>query len=215
MSEPGGWRLFESAISAVAIVLLLPLFLVLAAAIRLDSAGPVLYHQRRVGQHGELFWIWKLRTMTADAEHRGPSITRGGDARITRIGRLLRRYKLDELPQLVNVLRGEMSLIGPRPEVPEYVALYTEDQRRVLEDRPGITDPASVAFADEEQRLAEAEDPEQFYREVILPEKLHLYLAYRGRRSWRSDLGLLLRTLGVLAARRGRQGVSRAQRPGG
>jgi len=202
MSEPGGWRLFEYALSAVAIVLLLPLFLLLAAAIRLESPGPVFYHQRRVGQHGELFWIWKLRTMAADAEHRGPSITRGGDARITRVGRLLRRYKLDELPQLVNVLRGEMSLIGPRPEVPEYVALYTKDQRRVLEDRPGITDPASVAFADEEQRLAEAEDPERFYREVILPEKLRLYLDYRGRRSWRSDLGLLLRTLGVLARAR-------------
>ena len=215
MSEPGGWRLFEYALSAVAIVLLLPLFLLLAAAIRLESPGPVFYHQRRVGQHGELFWIWKLRTMAADAEHRGPSITRGGDARITRVGRLLRRYKLDELPQLVNVLRGEMGLIGPRPEVPEYVALYTEDQRRVLEDRPGITDPASVAFADEEQRLAEAEDPEQFYREVVLPEKLRLYLDYRRRRSWRNDLGLLLSTLGVLAARRGRQGVSRAQRPDG
>ncbi|MBK5944739.1 sugar transferase [Halorhodospira halophila] len=188
-------KLFECTLSAVALLLLLPLLLILAAAIRLDSPGPVLYRQQRIGRHGDPFWMWKLRTMTADAEHHGPAITRAGDARVTRFGRLLRRYKLDELPQLVHVLRGEMSLIGPRPEVPEYVALYTAGQHEVLEDRPGITGPASIAFADEEQQLARAEDPERLYREVILPEKIRLYRAYRGQRRWSSDLRLLGRTL--------------------
>jgi lipopolysaccharide/colanic/teichoic acid biosynthesis glycosyltransferase len=188
-------RLFDVAVSLVALyVLTLPL-LALALWVKLDSPGPVLFRQVRVGRWGNLFHIWKFRTMVADAPARGPAITAAGDPRITRAGRFLRATKLDELPQLVNVLLGEMSLVGPRPEVPQYVALYPPDLReQVLAVRPGITDPVSLAFADEATRLAAAADPEREYREVILPAKLRAAADYAARATLWTDLGVLART---------------------
>jgi lipopolysaccharide/colanic/teichoic acid biosynthesis glycosyltransferase len=188
-------RLFDVLVSLVALyVLTLPL-LAVALWVKLDSPGPVLFRQVRVGRWGNLFHIWKFRTMVADAPARGPAITAAGDPRITRSGRFLRATKLDELPQLVNVLLGEMSLVGPRPEVPQYVALYPPDLReQVLAVRPGITDPVSLAFADEATRLAAAADPEHEYREVILPAKLRAAADYAAQATLWTDLGVLART---------------------
>lgn len=193
-------RALDIAASAVGLLVLSPLFAVIAAAIVLENGRPVFYRGRRVGRAGRPFYLLKFRTMVPDADRLGPAITAKGDPRVTRVGRWLRRTKLDELPQLLNVLRGEMSLVGPRPEDPKYVALYDADQRRVLSVRPGLTSPASLAFRDEEQRLA-GEDWEQVYREQILPAKLAIDLEYLSRRTVASDLRLVLRTLRVFTAR--------------
>lgn len=182
----------ERLAAAAGVVVLSPLLAALALAVWLDSGRPVLFRHRRVGQGGRTFDLLKFRSMVVD--HGGPSLTRKGEARITRAGRWLRRWKLDELPQLWNVVKGEMSLVGPRPEVPEYVDLGDPLWRRVLEVRPGITDPASVAFRNEEELLAAAEDIEYYYRTVILPRKLELSAAYLERRSFFSDLEMLFRT---------------------
>ena len=188
-------RLFDLLVSLVALYALTLPLLVLALWIKLDSPGPVLFRQVRVGRWGNLFHIWKFRTMVADAPARGPAITAAGDPRITRAGRFLRATKLDELPQLVNVLLGEMSLVGPRPEVPQYVALYPPDLReQILAARPGITDPVSLAFSDEAARLAAAADPEREYREVILPAKLRAAADYAAQATLWTDLGVLART---------------------
>lgn len=176
------------------LVLLAPLLAAVAVAIRLRDGAPVLYRQRRVGVHGT-FAVLKFRTMRSVP---GPSITAGADPRITLMGRWLRRWKLDELPQLLNVLRGDMSLVGPRPEVPEFVAEYTVEERAVLRYRPGITDPASLRFRDEATLLAAAPDPVAWYRDVLLPEKLRLSLAYARRATPWSDLGVLAATVWVL-----------------
>jgi lipopolysaccharide/colanic/teichoic acid biosynthesis glycosyltransferase len=188
-------RLFDFAVSLVALYLLTLPMLAIALWVKLDSPGPVLFRQVRVGRWGNLFHIWKFRTMVADAPARGPAVTAAGDPRITRAGRILRRTKLDELPQLLNVLLGQMSLVGPRPEVPQYVALYPPDLReQVLSVRPGLTDPVSLAYADEARRLAAAADPEREYREVILPAKLQAAAQYAARANLWTDLGVLLRT---------------------
>ncbi|MFM7705617.1 MAG: sugar transferase [Rubrivivax sp.] len=188
-------RLLDFTVSLVALYVLTLPMLAIALWIRLDSPGPVLFRQVRVGRWGNLFHIWKFRTMVADAPARGPAVTAADDRRITRAGRFLRATKLDELPQLVNVLLGQMSLVGPRPEVPQYVALYPPELReQVLSVRPGLTDPVSLAYADEAQRLAAAADPEREYREVILPAKLQAVAAYVARASLWADLGVLLRT---------------------
>lgn len=190
-------RLFDFAVALVALYVLTLPMLAIALWIKLDSPGPVLFRQVRVGRWGNLFHIWKFRTMVADAPARGPAVTAAADPRITRAGRFLRATKLDELPQLVNVLLGQMSLVGPRPEVPQYVALYPPALReQVLSVRPGLTDPVSLAYADEAQRLAAAADPEREYREVILPAKLQAAAAYVARASLWTDLGVLLRTAG-------------------
>jgi len=167
--------------------------LLVALAVWLDSGRPVLFRHRRVGQGGRTFELLKFRSMVVN--HGGPSLTRKGEARITRVGAWLRRWKLDELPQLVNVLRGEMSLVGPRPEVPEYVDLADPLWQRVLAARPGITDPASVEFRNEEELLAAADNVEDYYRTVILPRKLELSAAYLERRTLLSDLEMLFRTV--------------------
>ena len=165
--------------------------------IRLDSPGPALFRQERVGRHGRPFRIHKLRTMRQDAA--GPAITVGDDPRITRAGRLLRRTRLDELPQFIDVLRGDMSLVGPRPELPRYVAQYPAALReRALSVRPGLTDPASLAFIDEAARLARAADPEREYVEVILPLKLQAAADYAERATLWTDLQVLARTLRAL-----------------
>lgn len=177
------------------LVLLGPLLTVLALAVKWTSPGPVFFRQERIGQGGRSFRILKFRTMVADAERRGLRITAGGDPRITPVGRFLRHYKMDELPQLWNVLIGDMSLVGPRPEVAKYVALYSSEQRRVLEVRPGITDPASLAYRHEEALLARAADPERFYVEMVMPAKLRINLDYINHRTFVRDLAVLLRTV--------------------
>jgi lipopolysaccharide/colanic/teichoic acid biosynthesis glycosyltransferase len=184
----------------VALVLLSPVLLLTALAVKLDSPGPVFFRQERVGRHGRPFRIHKFRTMAAGAP--GPQITVGADPRITRLGGVLRHYRLDELPQFIDVLRGDMSLVGPRPEVPRYVALYPEHmKRRVLAVRPGITDPASLEFVDEGTLLAQAADPEREYVEVILPRKLQRAAEYAARATLWSDLQVIGRTLRALLTR--------------
>ena len=195
-------RLFDLIGAALALVLLSPLLLCVALAVKLDSRGPVFFRQERVGRHGQLFRIHKFRTMVADAPHRGPQITVGADARITRVGGFLRHYRIDELPQFIDVLKGDMSLVGPRPEVPRYVALYPQEMKdKVLAVRPGITDPASLELIDEGELLARAADPEREYVEVILPRKLRCAADYASRATLWSDLGVLGRTLRALVTR--------------
>ena len=181
-------------VAGVLLVPAAPLLAVLALLVRATSRGPALFVQERVGRDGRTFGLLKLRTMVADAATRGSALTRPRDPRITPIGAVLRRFKLDELPQLVNVLRGDMSLVGPRPEVPRYVAGYSARERAVLRARPGITDPASLAFADEAAVLARFDDCERAYVETVLPAKLALSLSYLERRTLWSDLGVLART---------------------
>lgn len=186
-------RIFDVTCSALGLLLLSPLLLLIAIWIKFDSPGPALFRQTRVGRFGVPFTIHKFRTMRVEP---GPAITVGVDPRITRSGVLLRTSKLDELPQLWDVLRGAMSLVGPRPELPLYVALYPEDLReRVLAVRPGLTDPASLAFSHEATLLAAAADPEREYRDVILPAKLRLAVDYASHAGLAADLQVLLKTL--------------------
>ncbi len=192
-------RVFDVVLASLGIVLLSPLLLLIALAIKLDSHGAVFYRQQRVGLHGAPFHIHKFRTMTNDPHAGGLQITVGADARITRVGAVLRRHKLDELPQLLDVLAGTMSLVGPRPEVPRYVALYPPELRaKVLSVRPGITDAASLAFRDESTLLARAADPEREYVQVVMPQKLALAASYADSASLGLDLKILWRTLRVL-----------------
>lgn len=188
-------RLFDVAAAGLGLILVSPLLLITAALVRVSSPGPVLFRQTRVGRGGEPFTLLKFRTMYTDAEQRGGQLTVGRDPRVTRIGHYLRASKLDELPQLINVVRGDMSLVGPRPEVPRYVALYSEDQRRVLDVRPGITDPASVVYRNESDLMADQSDPESFYVDVLMPEKLRLNLEYQERRTLASDITVIFDTL--------------------
>jgi lipopolysaccharide/colanic/teichoic acid biosynthesis glycosyltransferase len=197
-------RLFDVFLAAAALLLLSPLLLAVAVAVRLDSPGPVLFRQERIGRHGRPFRIHKFRTMCADAPARGLAVTVGADPRVTRVGRWLRHWRIDELPQLLDVLRGDMSLVGPRPEVPRYVAHYPAALReRVLSVRPGITDPASLDFIDEAALLAGAADPEGVYVREILPRKVARQAEYASRATLLSDLRVLARTLRTLLARRG------------
>jgi lipopolysaccharide/colanic/teichoic acid biosynthesis glycosyltransferase len=197
-----GKRLFDIAVSSLALALLSPLLLLIALVIRMDSPGPVFFRQQRIGRHGRPFRIHKFRTMVADAPERGPAVTVGRDPRITRIGHRLRDVRLDELPQLIDVLKGDMSLVGPRPEVPRYVAHYPAALReQVLAVRPGITDPASLEHLDEAALLDAAADPEREYIEVILPRKLAAQAAYAARATLFSDFGVLLRTVRLLISR--------------
>lgn len=194
-------RLLDVLLALAALLVLWPLLVALALAVRLDSPGPALFRQERVGLHGRLFRIRKFRTMQAHGAG-GPLVTAGGDARITRLGRRLRRHKLDELPQLLDVLQGRMSLVGPRPEVPRFMALYPEDARRaILSVRPGITDPASIAFRDEETLLAAAPDPEYTYIHTIMPIKQRYYLQYVREHTLGGDLRVLVRTAAALLGR--------------
>lgn len=172
----------------------------IALAIKLDSSGPVFFRQARVGLHGRTFKILKFRTMIVNADMLDP-ITVGADARITRVGSWLRRFKLDELPTLLNVVNGNMSIVGPRPELPKYVQQYTLQQKRVLSVRPGITDPGTLRFDDEAWILDDANDPERTYIEQILPEKLRLNLEYIDNRSFLYDLRIIFKTLSLMARR--------------
>jgi lipopolysaccharide/colanic/teichoic acid biosynthesis glycosyltransferase len=195
-------RAFDLLGAALALAVLWPVFAAVALWIKVDSPGPVMFRQQRVGRHGRLFAIHKFRTMVADAPLRGPQLTIGDDPRITRAGAFLRRSKIDELPQLLDVLAGHMSLVGPRPELPAYVAHYPTVLRdKVLAVRPGITDPVSLDLADESDLLGRAADPEREYVEVLLPRKLRAAAAYAERATLWTDLQVIGRTLRVLWAR--------------
>lgn len=195
-------RLFDLIGAGIALLLLAPVLLAVALWIKLDSPGPVFFRQERVGRAGRRFRIHKFRTMRVDAPALGPAVTVGRDPRITRAGHWLRHHRIDELPQFIDVLQGTMSLVGPRPEVPQYVAHYPEALRQqVLAVRPGITDPASLAGLDEATWLATAADPERTYVEQILPAKLALQADYARQATLASDVAVLWRTLRVLLAR--------------
>lgn len=192
----GGKRVFDVVASAVALIVLSPLMILIGLWVRLDSPGPMLYVQKRVGRFGHEFRIHKFRTMVASREDHGSLFTVTGDARITRCGTWLRRSKLDELPQLYDVLRGRMTLVGPRPEVLQYVQTYSDVVRhRLLAVRPGITDYASIEFRHEGDILACASDPDKEYVEVILPRKLQLSLRYLNEASMLTDLRIMLQTV--------------------
>lgn len=189
-------RIFDLLLSFLGLAILSPVFFVLAGWIRLDSSGPVFFRQERVGQFGRMFRIHKFRTMTMDAERQNLQLTVGADSRITRAGRLLRHYKLDELPQLIDVFLGNMSLVGPRPEVPKYVAYWPDDVKTiVLSVPPGITDYAAIEFRDESAILAGSANPERAYVEKILPQKLECYRQYVVERSIMLDIKLIFRTI--------------------
>lgn len=191
-------RLFDIGFSVFGMLALLPLFLLIMLIIFIMDGAPIFFRQKRVGYCGGLFRIYKFRTMVRNADNLGRPLTVGRDTRITTVGLWLRRYKLDELPQLINVLRGEMSLVGPRPEVPDYVAHYSPEQKRVLNLMPGITDPASIAFRDEASILAASKDPERVYIERAIPEKIRLNLAYAAEAGVFSDIRVILGTLDIL-----------------
>jgi lipopolysaccharide/colanic/teichoic acid biosynthesis glycosyltransferase len=193
-------RLLDISLSLPAMVVLSPLMLIIAALVRVTSPGPALHRAVRCGRDGELFTLLKFRSMRAGSADHGPAITAGGDARVTRLGRLLRKSKLDELPQLLNVLHGDMSLVGPRPEDPRYVESYDATQRTILRWRPGMTSPASITYRDEEAKLATATDVDQAYSE-IMDAKIAIDLAYFSEATLRGDLEWIGRTLVALAKR--------------
>jgi len=187
-------RSFDIAVSSVGLLLCLPLFFAIAILVKLDSKGPVFFAQQRVGKNFRPFSIYKFRSMVEDAQRRGGEITFAEDARITRVGGFLRKSKLDELPQLFNVLTGDMSLVGPRPEVPTYVQLFRRDYEEILQVQPGITDLASLKYRDEAALLAKSPNPEQEYVDHVLPDKIKLAKEYVKRSSFFFDLTLILRT---------------------
>lgn len=187
-------RVIDLIVASIGLFFLSPVFTVLAIWIKLDSPGPVFYRAQRIGKDGRIFYLYKFRSMVVNADKTGPGITAAGDSRITRSGRFLRGTKLDELPQLINVLQGDMSLVGPRPEDPRYVALYTAEQRKILAVRPGITSAASLSFRHEEEILT-GPDWETVYRTQVMPEKIRIDLDYQSRRSLVTDIGLILRTV--------------------
>lgn len=195
MWRRGGKRAFDVCVSLIALIALAPILALVAIAVRLDSTGPALFRQQRVGKGFRPFQILKFRTMVVDAPKLGGPLTAGDyDPRITRTGRVLRATKLDELPQLINVLRGDMSLVGPRPEMTKYVELFHDDYQKLLSVRPGITDPSSLRYRNEGSLLAAAADPETFYLERILPDKIRLSGDYVDTISFRSDLALMAHT---------------------
>ena len=191
-------RLFDILVSGIGLICLSPLLLIVAIWIKLDSPGPVFYRQVRVGRYNKDFRIFKFRSMRIGSD-KGSLVTIGGrDPRITRSGYFIRKFKIDELPQLINVLIGDMSLIGPRPEVRHYVNYWTPEQMHVLDVRPGITDPASIKYRNENELLAQAEDPEKYYIEVIMQEKIKLYLEYAEKNSFWYDIKLIFQTFWVI-----------------
>jgi lipopolysaccharide/colanic/teichoic acid biosynthesis glycosyltransferase len=190
-----GKRLIDAILSLMALLILSPLLLLVGMLVKWTSRGPILYWQERVGRDGHIFRIAKFRSMVANADRQGLGITVSGDIRVTGFGSFLRMSKIDELPQLWNVLTGKMSLVGPRPELPQYVSQYTPEQRRVLSVRPGVTDLASIRYRHEEAILAGSDDPEQFYRRVVLPDKLALNLQYVRDMSLPLDIRLVIQTI--------------------
>jgi lipopolysaccharide/colanic/teichoic acid biosynthesis glycosyltransferase len=188
-------RFFDVLVASFGLLFISPLFALIAVLIKLDSNGPVFFQQERVGLGLRPFLIYKFRTMVKDAPLKGGQLTAGGDPRITRVGRILRNTKIDELPQLINVLIGDMSLVGPRPEVLRYVELFRNDYEEILRVRPGITDLASLRYRDEASVLACAKDPEQEYLKSVLPDKIELAKEYVRRSSFLLDITLILKTI--------------------
>ena len=188
-------RIFDIICSGLGLVILSPFLLFVAIRIKMGSEGPVFFKQIRVGEKGKEFKILKFRTMVVDAEKLGRQITVGNDNRITKIGAFLRKYKIDELPQLINVFKGDMSLVGPRPEVPRYVKMYTEEQRKVLDVKPGITDLASIRYRDENELLGKAENPDEFYINTIMPDKLALNVEYINKSNIFFDIYIIIKTI--------------------
>ena len=189
-------RLFDLSASFFGLILLAPIFVLSALWIMIDSKGPIFFRQERVGFQGSLFRIHKFRTMVLDAEKKGKQITVGADSRITTVGSFLRKYKLDELPQLIDVLVGDMSLVGPRPEVSKYIDYYSDDEKHdVLSVKPGITDNASIEFRDENELLASSDDPEATYINEVLPKKIALYRQYVRERSFFGDVAIIFKTI--------------------
>ncbi len=191
-------RLFDVFFSVLGLIPLAPCFVVIALAIKINSTGPIFFRQTRVGRHGKLFNIFKFRTMVTDAEKRGPQVSSGDDPRITSVGVFLRKYKIDELPQLINVIIGDMSLVGPRPEVPKYVAAFPDDYSLILSVQPGITDYASLEFKDENALLTSSDNPEQKYLDEILPLKIEYYKRYLCEQSLITDIRIIFRTLAAV-----------------
>ena len=189
-------RLFDFIASFYGLILLSPIFVLVALWIKIDSSGSIFFRQDRVGFQGSLFRIHKFRTMVLDAEKKGKQITVGADSRITTVGSFLRKYKLDELPQLIDVFVGDMSLVGPRPEVPRYIDCYSDDEKHdVLSVKPGITDNASIEFRDENELLAGSKDPEAVYINEVLPKKIALYRKYVKERSFFGDVSIIFKTI--------------------
>jgi len=184
------------------LVLFFPLFLLIAVFIKLDSKGPVFFRQERVGQDFKSFSIYKFRTMNLDGSLADSPITVRGDGRVTWVGSLLRKTKIDELPQFINVLKGEMSIVGPRPEIPKYVEMFRKDYKEILKVRPGITDYAAIEFSDEELILAKYDDPEKGYREEVLPRKIVLYNQYLKERDFWVDIKIIWLTIYKLLAKK-------------
>lgn len=187
-------RIFDVTASGLGLLLLSPLFLIVAIWIRLDSPGPVFYRQTRVGRYNKDFRLLKFRSMRVGSDKKGLITVGGRDPRVTRSGYYIRKYKLDELPQLINVFKGDMSLVGPRPEVRKYVDLYTPEQLHVLDVRPGITDMASIRYRNENELLEQAADPEQFYRDTVMQDKLRINLEYISDHSFFKDIKIILMT---------------------
>ena len=195
-------RLFDIVASCVGLLILSPILIFIAVWIKLDSNGPVFYRQTRVGRYNKDFRIYKFRSMRVGSD-KGSLVTIGGrDPRITKSGYFIRKFKIDELPQLINVFIGDMSLVGPRPEVRHYVNYWTPEQMRVLDVRPGITDPASIRFRNENELLEKAEDPEKHYIDVIMQEKIKLYLEYVDKSSFGYDIKLIFQTFWVIIKER-------------
>jgi Sugar transferases involved in lipopolysaccharide synthesis len=188
-------RFFDFFLSLIGLTILSPILIIVSILIKVDSNGPVFFMQTRVGKNGEYFKIFKFRTMIVDAEKKGKQITVGKDNRITKVGATLRKYKIDELPQLINVLVGNMSLVGPRPEVPKYVNLYTEDQKKVLHVKPGITDLASIKYRDENDILATVDNPEEYYIGIIMKDKINLNLEYINTSNVFLDFMIIIKTI--------------------
>ena len=195
-------RIFDIVASGLGLLAFSPIFIILAIWIKLDSKGPIFYRQVRVGRHNKDFRIFKFRSMRVGSD-KGSLVTIGGrDPRITRSGYFIRKFKFDELPQLINVFVGDMSLVGPRPEVRHYVDYWTEEQMHVLDVRPGITDPASIKFRNENEILEKAEDPEKYYIDVVMQEKIKLYLEYVEKSSFWYDIKLIFKTFQVIITER-------------
>ncbi|WP_297518484.1 sugar transferase [uncultured Clostridium sp.] len=190
-------RIFDIVMAIFGLLVLSPIFLVISLAIKIDSKGPVFFKQIRVGLEGKEFKIFKFRTMVTDAEKKGMQITVGKDSRITKVGAFIRKCKIDEIPQLINVLVGEMSFVGPRPEVPKYVAMYSESDREILKVRPGITDLASIEYRDENEVLGKSKNPEKTYIEEVMPAKIVLNQEYISKCSVGYDIFLILKTIKI------------------
>lgn len=189
---------FDRFFSLIGLVLLAPVFFFIAVAVKINSRGPVFFCHERIGLNGQPFGLYKFRSMVQDASQRGPSVTKGGDPRITPVGRFLRKYKLDELPQLLNVVFGHISLVGPRPEVKEYVDLFWEDYQHILTIKPGITDYAALEFRNEEELLLKYEDLKQGYISYVLPRKIELYKQYLERVGFIEDVRIICKTIRMI-----------------